>query len=244
MASTSQAFRCSCFFTHNYFSRLLQGHFRYVDEATFLRDYGERLGLNRKTNSFSKLPIDRGFEGNSRNNADDAAAVSTDAPLTSGISVNDVIKELEEELERRESLAEEINRRKAAIASGYSPKHAVVYRLREEEFLAPEFLRLAQTCRDAVDPESILHDASLDIRRQKSNYAPIFSFPVFTDEFCSLLLDELSHFEKSELPKGRPNTMNRRGVLLNELLNFEDGFVDVLRRHYVQPIVEKLLPGE
>ena len=40
----------------------------------------------------------------------------------------------------------------------------------------------------------------------------VYSFPVFTDAFCSLLMEELEHFEQSEVPKGRPNTMNKGGV--------------------------------
>ena len=40
----------------------------------------------------------------------------------------------------------------------------------------------------------------------------VFSFPVLTVEYCSKLLEELDHFEKSDMPKGRPNTMNNYGV--------------------------------
>lgn len=40
----------------------------------------------------------------------------------------------------------------------------------------------------------------------------VFSFPVLTEEYCSMLLEELDHFEKSDMPKGRPNTMNNYGV--------------------------------
>lgn len=36
--------------------------------------------------------------------------------------------------------------------------------------------------------------------------------PVFTAKFCQTLLEELGHFEQSDMPKGRPNTMNNHGV--------------------------------
>ncbi len=39
-----------------------------------------------------------------------------------------------------------------------------------------------------------------------------YSFPVFTPNFCGTLVEELKHFELTDLPKGRPNTMNRGGV--------------------------------
>ena len=40
----------------------------------------------------------------------------------------------------------------------------------------------------------------------------VYSFPLFTTAFCERLLEELEHFEHSEVPKGRPNTMNNTGV--------------------------------
>lgn len=45
--------------------------------------------------------------------------------------------------------------------------------------------------------------------------ANVFSLPVFTREFCAKLMEELEHFEKTDLPKGRPNTMNKGGVSFN-----------------------------
>lgn len=35
---------------------------------------------------------------------------------------------------------------------------------------------------------------------------------MFTAPFCRALLEELEHFEQSDMPKGRPNTMNNYGV--------------------------------
>lgn len=40
----------------------------------------------------------------------------------------------------------------------------------------------------------------------------IYRLPVFTAPFCQALLEELEHFERSDMPKGRPNTMNNYGV--------------------------------
>lgn len=40
----------------------------------------------------------------------------------------------------------------------------------------------------------------------------IYRVPVFSAEFCQALLEELEHFEQSDMPKGRPNTMNNYGV--------------------------------
>ena len=40
----------------------------------------------------------------------------------------------------------------------------------------------------------------------------IYSFPVFTKDFCTQFIAEIKHFEASPMPKGRPNTMNNYGV--------------------------------
>ena len=44
------------------------------------------------------------------------------------------------------------------------------------------------------------------------NIDGIYSFPVFTKDFCAQFIAELKHFEASPMPKGRPNTMNNNGV--------------------------------
>lgn len=40
----------------------------------------------------------------------------------------------------------------------------------------------------------------------------IYRVPVLAAPFCRALLQELEHFEQSDLPKGRPNSMNNYGV--------------------------------
>ena len=40
----------------------------------------------------------------------------------------------------------------------------------------------------------------------------VYSFPVFTPDFCRRLLEELDNFLSSNLPVGKPNTMNKYGV--------------------------------
>ena len=216
MNMSVELFRCSCFFTGNFFSNLLQRHFRFVDKQNFLRDYGHQLGLTPSSKSASPVNID------------------------------DVIAELEEERGRRKGLSAEIVRRRKEILDSYIPKQPQLYAFRAS-FLAPEFVRLVDRCRgdkSKLDLVAQLEaDATLDFKRESSHYAQVFSFPVFTKDFCLLLLEELGHFESSPLPKGRPNTMNRRGVLLDELLNFDEGFVDVFRTEYIQPVVERLIPG-
>lgn len=44
----------------------------------------------------------------------------------------------------------------------------------------------------------------------------VYTFPVFTPEFCQEFIEEINNFESTDLPKGRPNTMNNYGVRLYE----------------------------
>lgn len=44
----------------------------------------------------------------------------------------------------------------------------------------------------------------------------VYTFQVFTAEFCQEFIEEISNFESTDLPKGRPNTMNNYGVRLND----------------------------
>nr|XP_033474620.1 2-oxoglutarate and iron-dependent oxygenase domain-containing protein 2 isoform X2 [Epinephelus lanceolatus] len=54
-------------------------------------------------------------------------------------------------------------------------------------------------------------------------------------------MEELEHFEQSSAPKGRPNTMNHYGILLNEL-GFDEGFITPLRELYLHPLTSLLYP--
>lgn len=51
-----------------------------------------------------------------------------------------------------------------------------------------------------------------DTVRPSAEEKRIYRLPVFTAPFCQALLQELEHFEQSDMPKGRPNTMNNYGV--------------------------------
>jgi len=45
----------------------------------------------------------------------------------------------------------------------------------------------------------------------------IYAFDLFTTQFCDLLIDEVDAFESSKLPCRRPNTMNKLGLVVNDM---------------------------
>jgi len=70
----------------------------------------------------------------------------------------------------------------------------------------------------------------------------LYQLPVFTETFCDRFCDELANFNAHpDLPKERPNTMNRYGVLLDEI-GFSE-FFNTFRADYMQPIAARLFPA-
>lgn len=146
-----------------------------------------------------------------------------------------VLLKIAQEIERRRCLNQKSAERAAAIREVYNPFHNHVYQL-QEAYLAPEFKQIVDYCRD----DSASEDGLLALMQTEAAQR-VYRFPVFKKSFCEELIEELEHFEVSSAPKGRPNTMNHYGILLNEL-GLDDGFITALREHYLQPITSLLYP--
>ncbi|XP_074642508.1 2-oxoglutarate and iron-dependent oxygenase domain-containing protein 2-like [Tubulanus polymorphus] len=146
--------------------------------------------------------------------------------------IESVLTEIHDEVKRRKSLGFQSVERRKLIKAQYKPLHPHLYNI-QESFFRREFVDLVDYCKSESATKSGI------LSRVEQTSAPrVFSLPVFTREFCKQLIEELSHFEKSDFPKGRPNTMNRYGVLLDEI-GFKD-FIDILRVEYLQPITTLL----
>ena len=55
------------------------------------------------------------------------------------------------------------------------------------------------------------------IKDMKKVAEDVFTFPFFSDELCDSLVAELDNFKKSGLEHSRPNSMNKQGVILEEV---------------------------
>ncbi|XP_062999824.1 2-oxoglutarate and iron-dependent oxygenase domain-containing protein 2 isoform X1 [Elgaria multicarinata webbii] len=146
-----------------------------------------------------------------------------------------VIQEVEEEVQRRKESGCRSRERKAIISQSYTPKHPQLYAL-QESFLAPEFLETVKYCTsEGANLQRVLgHVEAISEKR-------LYRLPVFTKEFCRAFIDELENFEQSEMPKGRPNSMNNYGVLLDEL-GMDEAFITPLREKYLHPLTALLYP--
>ncbi|XP_071501282.1 2-oxoglutarate and iron-dependent oxygenase domain-containing protein 2-like isoform X1 [Diadema antillarum] len=146
-----------------------------------------------------------------------------------------VLCQVKAEVERRRNLGRQCLDRTEKISAGYKSLHPQIYTLRDSYF-SGEFLKIVDYCKT--------HGATaegLAEKLTKEEGSRVFSFPVFSGEFCDLFVEEIAHFEASPLPKGRPNTMNNYGVLLKEL-GFDENFLDPLRTEYLLPLTTLLYP--
>ncbi|XP_004690867.1 PREDICTED: 2-oxoglutarate and iron-dependent oxygenase domain-containing protein 2 isoform X5 [Condylura cristata] len=148
-----------------------------------------------------------------------------------------LLEELQQEVERRQRLGQESAARKAFIASSYHPARPDIYHSLQEGSLASEFLAATEY---STSPGANLQGL-LQRLETVSEEKRIYRLPVFTAPFCQALLEELEHFEQSDMPKGRPNTMNNYGVLLHEL-GLDEPLVTPLREHFLQPLTALLYP--
>ncbi|NWR47711.1 OGFD2 protein, partial [Regulus satrapa] len=145
-----------------------------------------------------------------------------------------VYLQIEAEVQRRKQLIHQSEERRAIISRCYKPKHPEVYTL-QDSFLAPEFLEIVSFCTSpGADLQGLL--SYLESFSDKR----IYRLPVFTEEFCQAFVEELENFEQSDMPKGRPNTMNNYGVLLNEL-GMDEPFLTPLRERLL-PVTALLYP--
>ena len=167
--------------------------------------------------------------------------------------------ELASELMRRETRFEDARRRKAHISANYAPLHRELFdsdfETREREFVDARWTELARTAKEAtaaayaaargggkggeVDARRRFLDAAEPLGTIRESPRGVFTFPALTPTLCRLLREELDHFERSGMPRARPNTMNDDGVLLHEL-GLCENLLDPLLREYIAPMARAL----
>ncbi|XP_006640438.2 2-oxoglutarate and iron-dependent oxygenase domain-containing protein 2 isoform X1 [Lepisosteus oculatus] len=165
----------------------------------------------------------------------DYQAVLRNHGCTTNQHFEDILKKIEAEIQRRRQLGVKSAERTAFISEFYKPLHRHVYVL-QESYLAPEFLQIVNYSRSKHATVEGLHSFIQPLAAER-----VYRLPVFTKQFCTDLIEELENFEQSDSPKGRPNTMNNYGILLNEL-GFDEGLITPLRVDYLRPITALLYP--
>jgi hypothetical protein len=117
------------------------------------------------------------------------------------------------EIHRRQNLRLNSIKRLETVQDKYKPLHPEVYK----------FDDLGQ------------HVIERDIINQPDHKVgqDVFKIPVFKEDFCVKFLEEIRNFKTSGIDHEQPNSMNRHGVILDEI-GFKE-FFDEFRIQFIQP---------
>lgn len=123
------------------------------------------------------------------------------------------------------------------ISARYRRKHVALWSGLRVEWLHESFRGLAHALHGCYDSPGRLAEV---LRRVQCPSDGVYVFEVFTDAFCNMICDELSHFRKSGIPSSRPNTMLHHGIVMREL-GLSD-LIDNLMRFALDPLARVLFP--
>ncbi|XP_042525010.1 2-oxoglutarate and iron-dependent oxygenase domain-containing protein 2 isoform X1 [Dipodomys spectabilis] len=219
--------RCACFCSENLYVARYGLHLRFRSEQQLRRDYGAL--------SEEEKPRFRGVRAVTLPSF--CSQILRSRGCVSSRDFQRLREELEQEVERRRQLGQKSAARRALIASSYHPARPEIYSSLQDAALAPEFLAASEySASPGADLKGLLQRLETVSEEKR-----IYRVPVFTASFCQALLEELEHFEQSDMPKGRPNTMNNYGMLMSEL-GLDEPLVTPLRERFLQPLMALLFP--
>jgi len=155
-----------------------------------------------------------------------------DIPQRYSVSMDSILSEVKEEKQRRHDFVEGSATRRSQIQNNYVPLRKDIFNL-QERFLDERFLSLWRSVCDG-------NTAALKEYQIEQDKYELYQFPVFKEEFCRFLMEEIANFQKTDLPRLPPNTMNIYGLLLDEI-GFTSLF-DTLRAKYLTPLAALVYP--
>jgi len=122
---------------------------------------------------------------------------------------------------------------KERIFNDYQPLHKELYTLNPEYFFVQSFI------------DAVKENTEESFKRILSEPSPgVYTFDMFQQGFCELLINEVENFERwvdaTKLTVVRPNTMNKYGVVLDDL-GFEN-MLDQLMINFIKPLASVLFP--
>eukprot|EP01130_Rhizamoeba_saxonica_P005965 TRINITY_DN2364_c0_g1_i1.p1 TRINITY_DN2364_c0_g1~~TRINITY_DN2364_c0_g1_i1.p1 ORF type:complete len:432 (-),score=97.19 TRINITY_DN2364_c0_g1_i1:48-1343(-) len=130
----------------------------------------------------------------------------------------------------QQSALNDLMRDRKISSMNYEPLHPELFEENlKEEWIDPLFLDWIKT-RDENLLENIL--------TVEADH--VFSFQLFSEEYCLMLIEELENYEKTDLPKKRPNTMNNYGLILDDI--GMENVLDHVMHKYVSPLSGLLFP--
>jgi len=124
----------------------------------------------------------------------------------------------------------------------YGPLHPELYDLdwHATDFLHPDLVSVVEACEEAARSGRRVPEETVRALLQPAGAPGVWRLPMFTEHFCTLLLEELAHYERSGIPLRRPNGMNRFGAILDQLGLSRS--LQHLTRRYLRPLGQMLYP--
>ncbi|KAK3770014.1 hypothetical protein RRG08_043176 [Elysia crispata] len=147
---------------------------------------------------------------------------------------SDVLSQVKAEVERRKSYH-------STFLSNY-------LRNREYRYIHPEIIQFQTSYLDQrfldMMQEKNLQNADTLLQSLAANGGfvhgqQVYSFPIFTKNFCTQLIEEITNFKQSTQERSLPNTMNFEGVSLDEM-GLSYTFLTPLIKNYFQTITKLL----
>eukprot|EP01097_Dermamoeba_algensis_P003550 TRINITY_DN2450_c0_g1_i1.p1 TRINITY_DN2450_c0_g1~~TRINITY_DN2450_c0_g1_i1.p1 ORF type:complete len:350 (-),score=75.24 TRINITY_DN2450_c0_g1_i1:121-1170(-) len=147
-----------------------------------------------------------------------------------------LLKRFKEQEKAEEEMKQAEQKRKAFIKQNYVPLHPSIYTV-SSSFFTPSFLELVSYVKQN---KSLPSDSNLITTVSQGER--LYSFQMFSTEFCTKFLEEADYFQKwsqqSELLIQRPNSMNNYGVILNEF-GWEETLQQMINE-YLSPLTSIL----
>lgn len=124
----------------------------------------------------------------------------------------------------------------------YGPKHAALYDFASHvaSFIQPQLLSAIEECEQAAAAGEPVDETRLLGLLSPAGPPSVYRLPLFTEEYCTLMLEEVRHYEASGIPLRRPNGMNRYGAILDHL--GMEASLDYLSRRFLRPLGQLLYP--
>ena len=126
----------------------------------------------------------------------------------------------------------------ARIVGAYKPlrKHPALFDARAgwSRWIEPDLLDALQELK--AGNESAVHSLL------RVEVEGVYSFAIFTTEFCDLFIEELDNYYATGLPQPRPNSMNNYGIIVNQI--GMQAVITRMQREVLHPLSELLFPAQ
>lgn len=119
-------------------------------------------------------------------------------------------------------------------------RHPEVFEEFQDAWLDPILVRTLGKLRNETVSQAKRRGLVRKLMREEAD--GVYSFPVFTREFCERFLEELDSFYASKLPVRRPNSMNNYGVIVNDI--GMEAMITSLQESVLQPLIGILFRAE